>query len=270
MNLRRPGARAAALALSATAFALVLALVPARPLGAQPTTWALEDSATFEIYQDDRALGLEEFRSFRTNDTLIVGSALRLDNRPPGSKLPQFKNTTFLRRADSSYPIVFQVAEVGDDTTVVKAINCVFNDTTVVIYRDINSVGTGDALGLPPGRLYLLEPGIYAQVQTLAGDFARTSQNKRRQPVLIPSAGVIVDLHLTRGPRERLGQGKLVVETTRVEMTDNLTRLVAWVDAQGRMWKMEAPGQGLRVERAVPAIPAAADGAPKKKGAAKR
>jgi hypothetical protein len=85
--------------------------------------------------------------------------------------------------------------------------------------------------------------------------------------VLIPSAGVVVDLFLTRGPREQLGQGSHIVETTRIAISDKLTELVAWVDDAGRMWKMEAPGQGLRVERPMPA-PAA--GSKKAKGATKR
>jgi hypothetical protein len=98
----------------------------------------------------------------------------------------------------------------------------------------------------------VLEPGIYAQVQTLAGEFLATKQDKRRQPVLIPSAQQVVELTLTRGPVEKLGQEGHVVTTTRVDITDKLTQLVAWVDADGRMWKMEAPGQGLRVERTLP------------------
>jgi hypothetical protein len=262
------GARAAALTIpAAIALALVLVLAPAPPLAAQPTTWTLRDSATFEIYQDDRLLGVETFRTFRTNDTLVVGSALRLPGRAEGSSLPRLKNTTFLRRYDSSFPIVFQVSEVGEDSTVFRAINCVFNDTTVVVYKEDSGVGQGTTLALPPGRLYLLEPGIYAQVQTLAGDFVQSSQDKRKQPVLIPSAGVVVDLFLTRGPREQLGQGSHIVETTRIAISDKLTELVAWVDDAGRMWKMEAPGQGLRVERPMPA-PAA--GSKKAKGATKR
>ena len=266
MIRRRPGARAAALLLAAAAVALALFALPVRPAAAaMPETWVLEDSTTFEIYQDEQMLGIEEYRLYRTNDTLIVGSALRLTGAGEQSNLPRQKNTTFLRRADSSFPLVFQVSEVGRDTMNSKAINCIFSDTTVMIYHEMRGGGKGEAIALPPGRLYILEPGIYAQVQTIAGDFVQRSQPRRKQPVLIPSARLVVDLFLTRGARERLGQGGHVVETTKVELTDKLTRLVAWVDDQGRMWKMEAPGQGLRVERAVPAVAAKPKGKAKAK-----
>lgn len=255
MILRRPGARTAALVLAAALASFAGSLVPrdggAGPL--VPSTWTVVDSAMFEIYQDDVQLGDEEYRAYRSNDTLIIGAAMRLPGAPEGSPLPYAKNTTFLRRADNSWPLVFQVTETGRDTTKSKSVSCAFGDTSVVVFHEENRRGRGTAIALPPGRLYLLEPGIYSQVQTLVGDFARSTQNKRKQPVLIPSANAVVDIFLTRGASERLGQEGRVIETTKVEMTDKMTRLVAWVDAQGRMWKLEAPGMGLRVERALTA-----------------
>ena len=268
-------ARAAALVPAfALAVGLVLSFAPSivGPARAQAPGWTPRDSSSFEIWQGDVLLGTEEYRVFQTSDTLIMGSTLRLPGARPDSKLPIEKRTTFLRRALDSYPLVFQVMDFPRDSTRGKstAINVVFSDTTAVIYREITGViGRGEAISLPPGRIYLLEPGIYAQVQTLAGEFLATKQQKRRQPVLIPSAQQVVELTLTRGPVERLENEGHVVTTTRVDITDKLTQLVAWVDADGRMWKMEAPGQGLRVERTLPAAMAAKKSTGKKAGAKK-
>ena len=263
MIRRLPGVRAAVPALAAAvAFALFAPSVC--PAADMPDSWVLEDSTTFEIYQDEVMLGIEEYRLYRTNDTLIVGSTWRLTGAGEESDLPRQKNTTFLRRADSSFPLVFQVTELARDTLNSKAINCVFSDTSVMIYHEMRGSGKGESIALPPGRVYILEPGIYAQVQTLAADFVQRPQERRKQPVLIPSARTVVDLYLTRGERERLGQDGFVVETTRVELTDKLNRLVAWVDDQGRMWKMEAPGNGLRVERSLPPVAEKTKAKPKK------
>ncbi len=268
-------ARAAALVPAfALALGLVLSFAPSLvgPARAQAPGWVARDSASFEIWQGDVLLGREEYRVFQATDTLIMGSTLRLPGARPDSKLPLEKRTTFLRRSMDSFPLVFQVMEIPRDTTTGKAnaINVLFSDTTAVIYREITGViGRGEAIGLPPGRIYLLEPGIYAQVQTLAAEFLATKQAKRRQPVLIPSAQQVVELTLTRGAVERLGNEGHVVTTTRVDITDKLTQLVAWVDGDGRMWKMEAPGQGLRVERTLPAATAAKPTTKKKAGAKK-
>ncbi len=248
----------------AAAFAILVAVLSAAPAVAQ--VWTPQDSAKFEIYQDDRLLGIEDYRTFKTGDTLVITSALDLSGAREGSTLPRFKETMFLRKADSSYPIVFHVTELARDSTQ-TSLNCVFRDTTVVIYRENKRGGVGDALALPPGRLYLLEPGIYAQIQTLLGDFVQSSQNKRKQSVLIPAVGQVVEVTLSRGPRENLGQDRFLVKTTRVDMTDKLTTLSAWMDSGGRMWKLEAKAQGLRVERLLPEGLAsnASDEAPKAK-----
>ena len=276
MTAQLRDARAATLAPAfALALGLVLSFAPSLvgPARAQAPGWIPRDSSSFEIWQGDVLLGTEEYRVFQATDTLIMGSTLRLPGAPANSRLPLEKRTTFLRRELGSYPLVFQVMEIPRDTTHMKgtAINVTFSDTTAIIYREITGVvGRGEAIGLPAGRIYLLEPGIYAQVQTLAADFLGTKQEKRRQPVLIPSAQQVIDLMLRRGPVERLENQGHVVTTTRVDMTDNLTQLSAWIDADGRMWKMEAPGQGLRVERALPPKPKAVKPPAKKKAGTKK
>ena len=258
----------------AAAFAILFALsTSTAPRRAAAQEWAPQDSATFEIYQDDVLLGTEQYRTFVTHDTLIISSSLDLSGASKNSSLPRYKDTMFLRKADSSYPLIFNVTETARDTMKSNALRCIFNDTTVVIYRENKKGGMGDALALPTGRLYVLEPGIYAQLQTLLGDFVQSSQNKRKQAVLIPAIGQFVDVMLTRGPKENLGQDRFIVRTTQVTMTDKMTQIRGWLDSSGRMWKLSAPMQGLRVERVPPESAPVVIEEPvkgKKKGATKR
>jgi hypothetical protein len=145
---------------------------------------------------------------------------------------------------------VFQITEQPrSDTTNTMALNCIFRDTVATVYKEANGRGVGSSVALPPGRLYLLEPGVYLQVQLLLADFLAGSQATRKQAVLIPSAEQVVDLWLTRGAMEAIVVRGKRIDAQRVDMTDKMTNLVAWVDKDGRMWKLEAPGQGLHVER---------------------
>jgi len=214
-------------------------------------TYAVKQQASFEIYKGTTRLGTEKFRIYATHDTLITASTVRLDGASPASTLPFEKRTTFLQRAYDSYPLLFQIVEQPrTDTTTTFALNCIFRDTVAVIYKESTGRGgVGTTVALPPGRLYILEPGIYLQVQLLLADFLAGSQEKRRQSVLIPTAEQVVDLWLTRGPVEPVVVRGRRVDAQRVELTDKLTNLVAWMDAAGRLVKLEAPGQGLRVER---------------------
>lgn len=234
----------------------------------------IREQASFEIWTGATRLGTERFRIFASHDTLITASTVRLDGAAPTSTLPFEKRSTFLQRTYDSYPLSFLIAELPrTDTTLTMALNCVFADTVVTIYKEARDRGTGVSVALPPGRLYILEPGIYLQVQLLLADFLAGSQQTRRQPVLIPSAEQVVDLFLTRGPVETIVVRGRRMDGRRVDFTDRLTKLVGWLDEKGRLLKLEAPGQKLRVERGpeirekgAVAEPAAA-AAPKKKTA---
>jgi hypothetical protein len=233
------------------ACAVVLLCLLAPPVRAAVTdTYEVRQQASFDIWSGDVKLGTEKFRVYATHDTLITASTVRLDGAAPGSALPFEKRTSFLQRAYDSYPLLFQITEEPRrDTTATMALNCLFRDTVAVIYKEANGRGVGTTVALPPGRLYLLEPGIYLQVQILLADFLAGSQQTRRQSVLIPSAEQVVDLYLTRGAIEAVVVRGRRVDARRVDLTDKLTNLVAWLDKDGRLMKLEAPGQGLRVER---------------------
>ena len=235
------------LACVGPAGAQVAAGVPAAPA---VDNFEVRQQASFEIWSGDTRLGTEKFRIYASHDTLITTSTVRLDGASAGSALPFEKRTTFLQRAFDSYPLMFQISQQPrSDTTATMSLNCVFRDTSVTIYKEALQRGVGTAVALPPGRLYILEPGVYLQVQLLLADFLAGSQEKRRQAVLIPSVEQVVDLYLTRGPVEAIVVRGKRVDAQRIDFTDKLTSLVGWVDKNGRMWKLEAPGQGLRVER---------------------
>ncbi len=237
-----------AFACAAVAIFALSSVPPAR--AAAVDSLKIRQQASFEIWTGDTRLGTEKFRIYAIHDTLITASTVRLDGAAPTSSLPFEKRSTFLQRAYDSYPLAFQIAEQPrTDTTLTMTLRCEFADTAVVIFKEARDRGTGVAVALPPGRLYLLEPGIYLQVQLLLADFLAGSQQTRRQPVLIPSAEQVVDLFLTRGPVETIIVRGRRMDGRRVDFTDKLTKLVGWLDEEGRLLKLEAPGQGLRVER---------------------
>lgn len=253
-----------ALAVAGLAFPAILraATPPPRP------NWIPQQEAKFDIFQGERLLGTESFRIYLAGDTLITASSVRLDGADAGSSLPLEKRLTYLRRALDSYPMVFQVSETPRDTTRTEnALSCVLRDTSAVISRERDGRGVVESIRVPPGRVYLLEPGIYLTVQLLLSDFTAGTQQKRKQPVIIPSMLAVVDLELTRLGTETIVAGGKRVETTKVEMTDKLTPFLAWVDYEGKLLRLEAAAQGLRIERRAEAPkPAKAKKAPASSG----
>lgn len=251
------------------AAALILHVAPARAqifsgpsITLSDEIYKIRQQASFEIWSGKTRLGTEKFRIYASNDTLVATSTTRFDGASPTSRLPFEKHSMLLARAYDSYPLAFQITEQSrKDSVRTVSLNCDFRDTVVTIFKESERRGVGTSVALPPGRLYLFEPGIYLQVQLLLADFLAGSQDTRKQAVLIPSAEQVVDLELTRGPTETMVVHRKKISAQRVDLTDNQTNLVGWVDKDGRMWRLEAPGQGLRVERG-PDLEANSAGAP--------
>ena len=246
------------LALAALAVSCALLGVPSaspvRAADAPPSTSRIShEDATFTIWQGDRKLGTEEILVYSSHDTLVTASTTHLelrDTTAAGGTFPYEKRTTFLQRLFDSYPLLFQSMESErGDTASTRSLNCLFRDTTAVVYTERAGKGQGDAVALPPGRLYILDQGVYLQVEILAADFATRQQQVRKQYVLIPARHRIAEVELRRGPSERMTFEGKEVETVKVEISDATTLLRAWIAPDGRMLKLEAPSARLRVER---------------------
>jgi hypothetical protein len=230
--------------------ALAFAAGFAPPAGAVGEGWVMREQASFSIWQNDQKLGTESFRIYSTHDTLVTASTVRLQFSDSAGTFPYVKHTTYLQRAFDSYPLLFQSIEsMRGDTTDTRAINCVFHDTAAVVYKQVGGTGSGETLALPPGRLYILDPGVYLQIQLLVADFLERTQKDRLQPVLIPARQQVVDIRMRRGETSTMDFGGRKVTATRVDLTDKHVDLVAWLSEDGRMWRLIAPSAGLRVER---------------------
>ncbi len=226
-----------------------------------------KQASSFAIYSGDHRLGTETFRIYAIADTVIMTSDVWLDGASPESSLPLTKSAAFRQRAFDSYPVAFAAEwRTRRDTTRTDRVTVQFQfgDTACLITNDRADRGRVESVALPPGRLYILEPGVYLQVQVLLADFLARPQDERKQGVLIPSLAQVIDLDLKRGPAEDIIVRGRRVHTTRASMTDGTTAFDAWLDADGRMWRLVAAGQPLHIERGRDEAPPAA----KAKGAA--
>jgi hypothetical protein len=230
------------------------------------------DQSSFSIVLGGRKVGTEKFIHFMRRDTVFSYSTVRLDGLADDSPMPLEKRTSFLQRRLGSFPLFFEAATTERDTSAHISVSCLFSDTTVVVYRERGERGIGEALALPPGRMYLFEPGVYHPVQLLLADFVEGTQSKRKQLVFVPATQVFIDLTLTRGASAPLRWGGKNVPTTKVALTDGTNEFIGWMDEKRKLLRLEAIGQGLVIERAAPAAARTSGAKPaaKKKSAAKK
>jgi hypothetical protein len=268
--------------LVARSFALLAALLTlaacTRPGRAQvaageaevgPTTrLTLLRTGTFEARQDTARLGTEFYSAYTTvrRDSVIAYSSLSYTLHGRGGLVALNKWTVSIQRAFDSYPLLYQSREqIGGRES---SYSLATHDTSATCFRELGSGGSGKVVPLPPGRLYVLDPGVYSQVEMVAGDFYARGAPSRVQNVVIAPRDTVVQLRLTRGGQEVIdlpGRGK--VKATRIDLYDDLTLIQTWIDERGQLLQVEAPAQKLRVVRLPPGqdeadAAAAAKGAP--------
>jgi hypothetical protein len=237
-----------------------------------PDTTAASDfeRSSFVIEHGGKVVGHESFIHFARRDTVFSYSTVRLDGLALDSPMPLEKRTTFLQRTLGSYPMYFESVSTARDTSQHLAVSCIFSDTTVVVYRERGERGIGEALALPPGRLYVFEPGVYHTVQLLLGDFVDGTQKVRKQLVFVPASQTFIDVTLTRGAKAPLRWAGKNVTSTKVGLSDGSTELIGWVDGDRRLLRLEAIGQALVVQREPAPGEAAASTKSAKAGGAKK
>jgi hypothetical protein len=224
-------------------------------------------TGTFEAWQDTARLGTEFYTVYTSpkRDSLISFAAVHYTLHDRHGVVALDKWTVSVLRALDSFPLLYQNREQLGGRE--RSFSISTQDTTASFFREIGDSGSGKMVVLPPGRLYILDPGVYTQVEEVAGDFYARGAPVRVQNVVIAPRDTIVSLHLTRGGQETIelpGRGR--VNATRIDLYDDLTLIQAWLDEHGRLLQVLAPAQKLRVVR-LPPGQAEADAAAEAKGA---
>jgi len=213
----------------------------------------LARTGTFEVWQDTTRLGSEFYRVYASpkGDSLLAVSNVRYELRERGGLTTYEKRTLEIVRALDAFPLLLQSQETIGGRE--RSVTVGFRDGNALIFREVGSSGQAHVVGVPPGRLHLLDPNVYEHVESLVSDFWGRGLASRAQNVLMTPRDTVIQVRLTRGPQETVeGPGGRALKATRVDIFDDLTLIKTWLDDQGLMVRLEAPAQKLRVVRLAP------------------
>jgi hypothetical protein len=207
-------------------------------------------AGTFEVWQDTTRLGTEFYSCYLTakRDTMVTSSQVVYDLHSGKQLMHYEKRTLRLNSALDNHLFQYQASEaIGQGN---RAVQVTALDTTATIYHENNGAGEGSVIEIPPGRVYVLDPSSYEQVEALTRDFAASQQPTRQMHALIPLRDTVITIQMNRGPKEKVqGGGDQQVSAQRLDMFDDLTRIQAWLDDAGNLVRLEAPAQKVRVVR---------------------
>lgn len=210
----------------------------------------LRDAGTFDVWQGNSLLGFEKYEAYVsvTGDSLITWSAVHYTFTAGPESSTFAKEAVLIDGAFDAYPLFYQTREVVGDQT--RAMSMTVIDTTAEIFRESSGAGVGSVIEVPRGRFFVFDPSIYHHIEILLGRFARRSVDSRHYQVLVPATETFLDLTAVRGDEEKvqLSDGT-EREAVKLELSDELTKFEAWVDKNGRLLRLEAKAQGIKVVR---------------------
>ncbi len=237
--------------LLAVLSALTIASV-ARADDAAPAEAAAAEKVTFRVSFKGHTLGTETMRVETIGDSLRVTSHTV---QVMGASHPDslVKNMVLVVDAYDlnlrSYSSVQRFAghEVSRGLTL--------EQDQYTSYRETDGRGAGDTFERPPGRLFVLDPGLFSSFDLICRMLRGRPFEKRPLNCIVLGARdtVMAQPLVDGGPDTlRLGARRVIARRFTLGSGDALYQI--WMDPLGHMLRFENSPTGLRVERVAPPV----------------
>jgi hypothetical protein len=235
-------AAALGLALIAASAAVAATMSPPEPL----TPF---DAGTFRVYQKDQYLGTEDFWMAQTPDSLLVRSHATQVLPRPGSPPDTLEKYAELLMGAEDHGIRTYVSQQVINRDPLRR-EITMQDTTYTSTRTRGLGGFTDMLVRPPGRLYIVDPQVFALFDVVLRDVGRQAVDEREVSMIYlagrdTTAEALVK-HMGRDT-VRIGARRYAAE--KYSISDAWSQFFAWTSPTGQMLKFTMPLAGLRVER---------------------
>ncbi len=229
-----------------------LGAAPVTALHADPPR--VDDSGTYRVYQKGRALGTETFSYQTRGDSLVVTSHV-VQVIPQSESVDTLDKSIALTVGAFDYDLRdYRSSQRFLGEQVVRGL--VLEDTVFTAYRELNgSIGVGDRLVRPPGRLFVIDPQVFVLFDVMCRNLHGKSFDSRPVWVLVlGQPDSIFEATAHNLGTETINWGSRQVLAHKFEITDQHTQFLAWVSPRGQMLRLQKPDVGLRVEREGPPV----------------
>lgn len=231
------------IAILATVVAVILSPTIARG------GWFADDQGFYRVYQSDRLLGTE-FVTFeqRSDSSLVVSMVDEVLPRPGGTLDTLRKNSILAVSARDGAVRGYQSHQMVNNDLLSRSLS--MSDETYTSYRESSAGGFGDTYERPPGRIYIVDPQVFALFDVICRDMHTQRFDERTITMLYVTArDTAVDGRVKRLGKAPFKLGKQTVMAEKFSITDPWSEFFVWVSPSGRMLRLTLPAVGLRAER---------------------
>ena len=244
MRLRIP-----ACALVAVCFAPALA-------AAQAATESI-DQGNYVISVGDRPIGAENFSIESRSDSVYCIAKSYLTRRSPdGDQTVEKVMGWSANRSDWSLRY-YQSNETFRGATLTRGVVQLQGDTALTVFvENRDGGGVANRRVAPPGRLFILDSGLYTLFNLICLSFHERTFTTR--PVNLLAVGppdTLLEAQATDLGHETIRWGARPVQARKVQISDGSTTFIAWMSPdRGRMLRLMHQASGLRIDREAPPV----------------
>ncbi len=216
-----------------------------------------------------RVVATEEFQYVVTGDAVTVSASVKRRVRGSDGTLGDFIKRMSLTADALDFGLRSYTSNLEFDKHIqVKGV--VPGDTAMTVYGDLDGAGTADRLVQPPGRLFIMDPGMF----TLFDVISRNLRGKpfKTRPINIVALGettVTVEAMVTDMGADTLLWGSRRTPTRKLKLSDPSGDFTVWSGSKGQLIRLEHAASDLVVMREPDALPVKPASAVKKAPAKK-
>lgn len=234
------------------------------PAFAQDDPITVLDSGRLLVFSDNRVVAVEDFDFSLQADSITISSAMqRKAHGANGAELEMKKHMALVVSAvDFGMRSYISNYEFDGHTTVQGVIP---GDTVMTVYTERDGGGSADRLVQPPGRLFVMDPGLFTLFDVICHSLKGKTFTKRPvQIIALADPAQAVEATITVVGADTVVWGGRPTPVKRLKFEDPSGEFAVWIDGASRMLRLEHAQSGLVVMREAPQAPAP----PKKKAAA--
>ena len=243
----------AALVLLSSVFGL-----PSNATSTEALTSTVLDSGRLIVFSRGEPVATEDFQFETRHDSTFVTSRVDRHTRAAdGSINPYVKSMELIVHTSDEAVLAYLSTEKFDGHEINRMVSP--TDTAVTVSIEKDGYGTADKLERLPGRIYVMDAGMFTLFDVIARNLHGRIFGPR--PIALVALGTVnAALNATAAPagRDTLRWGAKKVIADRITITDSTSVFVLYTSPAGNLLRLENAATDLVVMRQPPAVPAAA------------
>lgn len=223
------------------------------------------------VLDGNQVVASEEFEYVLQGDSVTVSATLKRKARGADGAVADLNKRMALVVDANDFGLRSYVSNLEfDGHTRVRGI--IPGDTAMTVYDETDGGGGADRVLQPPGRLFVMDPGLFTLFDVVCKNLKGKPLTTKRPIQLIALAETVdaVEATVVFAGADTVVWGGKRTPMRKLQLSDPSGDFLAWVDGNGHLLRLEHAASGLVVMREEPAAPKKPRAAPAKKPAAKK